>query len=86
MKFRLLIIFGIVLVLAYTYNNYFTIEMIEGTYVNKNYEDSNGGANFPDTLKLYENQRFESNYWEPDIINFRIHGGVLGLHYLAIIV
>ena len=63
MKLRLLITFGILIVLVYAYNNYFTIQMVEGIYVNKNYEDSNGGANFPDTLSLYENHRFESNYW-----------------------
>lgn len=60
---------GLILVLfcliSYLYNNFFTSQMMTGTYVNRNYENDfiNENPHIADTLVLFENNRFVSRYW-----------------------
>ena len=37
--------------------------MLIGKYENTNYDYGYSSANYPDTLMLYENNRFASKYW-----------------------
>lgn len=63
MKFKLILACSLLVFLVYSYSNYFTIGMVKGIYVNKNYENSYFGANFLDTLNLFENNQFKSGFW-----------------------
>lgn len=60
---------GLILVLfcliSYLYNNFFSSQMMTGTYVNRNYENDfiNENPHISDTLVLFENNRFASRYW-----------------------
>lgn len=63
---RLRVIIGAsvtIIILLYSYNNFFTKGMLIGTYINKNYEHSIFGAHYQDTLKLLSNSQFKSSFW-----------------------
>jgi len=61
----ILILFISFLIIKFLYYNYFFINMVKGIYINTNYEKSNGTdiPNQMDTLILFENNTFKSNYW-----------------------
>lgn len=52
-------------ILGYSYNNFFSKKMLIGKYINVNFEISPAveTAKFLDTLYIYENNRFYSQYY-----------------------
>jgi len=69
MKHKLIVISVIVafiLLIAHGYNNFFTKGMLIGIYINQNYSYSSNLVEIPlvpDTLSLFKNNQFVSNYW-----------------------
>lgn len=62
----IIIIIVITFFLILGYNNFFTKEMLIGSYVNKNFNYSPYLVEIPyvpDTLTLYKDNQFVSNYW-----------------------
>ncbi|MBQ0909947.1 hypothetical protein KBJ98_14635 [Flavobacterium sp. F-328] len=47
----------------YLFKNFLSKNMISGTYVSNNKQSLIDGPNFGDTLKIYSNDRFESQTW-----------------------
>ena len=55
-----------VMIISYAYNNFFTKSMIEGRYINRNYNNSSNNVEIPhveDTLFLLKNNQFLSGFW-----------------------
>ena len=59
---KALIICAVIIVL-YLFKNLLTEKMISGTYVSNNKQSLIDGPSFGDTLKIYDNNRFESQTW-----------------------
>ncbi len=56
----------VVITISYAYNNFFTEKMIEGPYINRNYNNSSNKVEIPhvaDTLVLLKNNQFSSGFW-----------------------
>lgn len=51
------------LIAFYIFKNFLTKNMISGIYVSNNKQSLIDGPNFGDTLKIYNNNRFESQTW-----------------------
>ncbi|AMA49751.1 hypothetical protein B0A78_13640 [Flavobacterium columnare NBRC 100251 = ATCC 23463] len=65
-KKRLIIFFIIFLLSLFLYSNFYVINTIKGTYVNRNYQQKHFLSNIPyeaDTLKLLDNNNFSSSYY-----------------------
>lgn len=90
MKKRNLIIIGAVLVLTllgiHLYNNFFTKNMLIGTYVNQNYNYTPFLPDipyFPDTLNIFKDGRFVSSHWGEGQykLSYSIKGTTIDLTY-----
>ena len=60
------VIIFFILLTIHCYNNFFTKGMLIGNYINRNYNYSLNLVEIPhvpDTLSLFENNQFVSNYW-----------------------
>jgi hypothetical protein len=53
----------ILLIAFYLFKNFLSENMISGIYVSNNEQSLVDGPNFGDTLKIYNNNRFESQTW-----------------------
>lgn len=82
MKKGLIALF-IVVLFTFLYNNFFTKGMLIGVYANKNFKHSPIGPNIPDTIVLYENNRFVQSYMGNGSykISFSIKGTKILLDY-----
>lgn len=58
-----ILIICILLISFYLFKNFLSSNMIPGTYVSNNKESLMDGPDFGDTLKIYNNNRFESQTW-----------------------
>ena len=76
MKKKIGIIISFLLILSYIYNNFFTQQMLIGTYQNRNFINSPVGPRIPDKLVLHENSKFSSNYWGNGI--YKISHSLMG--------
>jgi|GEM_PF-2243261 len=83
-----LIIAAIVVIgfINYCYNNFFSNTTIVGKYVNQNYNNKYALAEIPnvaDTLELFENNHFESDYWGKGTftISYSLQGTTIELIY-----
>ncbi|MDQ6469324.1 hypothetical protein RB619_01625 [Flavobacterium sp. LHD-80] len=61
-NYKILII-CILLIAFYLFKNFFTENMISGNYVSNNQQSLADGPSFGDTLKIYNDNRFESQTW-----------------------
>ena len=77
MKRKLIVVIVITattFVICYAYNNFFTKGMLTGSYINQNYHYSPNKVEIPyspDTLSLFKNNQFVSNYWGKGSYNIR---------------
>ena len=58
-----ILIICVLLIVFYLFKNFLSENMISGTYVSNNKQSLIDGPNFGDTLKIYSNNRFESQTW-----------------------
>ena len=63
LKNNKILIICILLIAFYIFKNFLSENMISGTYVSNNKQSLIDGPNFGDTLKIYSNNRFESQTW-----------------------
>lgn len=63
MKLKFLIFLLAILISGYVYNNFFSLNMLAGKYVNSNYEMSPFPPNVPDTMIIYSNGEFYDGFW-----------------------
>ena len=58
-----ILIICVLLIAFYLFKNFLSESMISGTYVSNNQQSLVDGPSFGDTLKIYSNNRFESQTW-----------------------
>ena len=58
-----ILIICVLLIAFYLFKNFLSENMIAGIYVSNNQQSLLDGPSFGDTLKIYSNNRFESQTW-----------------------
>lgn len=63
LRIKIIIILLAFYVSSIPFRNFFTERMLQGVYINTNYQESKITPNYPDTLYLLENKKMKSSHF-----------------------